>query len=110
MRKRAGFDRAIALYPEMDFLGKPAAGPEPIGAAAFDRFIWGRAGRAYVGRVENGPVADRVLLARHRRLPGRGRPGRLVARVEPALTLQSDAGPEPGRVAQLRRLFGSGGQ
>lgn len=52
-----------------------------------------RTGRmGYVGQVENGPVADRVLLARLDAFQAEAGPaGRLVARVDLALTLLNDA-------------------
>lgn len=46
----------------------------------------------YVGQVENGPVADRVLLARIDAFQAEADPaGTLVARVDLALTLLNDA-------------------
>lgn len=47
---------------------------------------------SYVGQVENGPMADHVLLARIDAFQAEADPGgNLVARVEVALTLLNDA-------------------
>ncbi|MFC0339480.1 ABC-type transport auxiliary lipoprotein family protein [Paracoccus niistensis] len=56
------------------------------------RSISGTGRMGYVGQVENGPVADRVLLARIDAFQAEADPaGNLVARVEIALTLLNDA-------------------